>query len=386
MSPLIEITDPQVVKMEIVEYIGSAIEDARVLASSITDDASLEQAMTLGALIKQKIAWLKERRKAIYEPLRTATENVRLEYDTPLKMGEQLEKTLVAAVISYRQKKRDEEIRARLAAEAEAKRQKEEADQKEREAQAERDRIIRERAIEDQRKRDAAEAEATRVKEVEEAEKREIIAKAKRDADERARQLKEEEDRRLATAKEAEDVGLTERSEQILDKQQPVAPIPAPLPTPGEIAAKLEQERTAREAAAAEEKRKADDKAAEEKRRADDAERLRKMDEEVAIAKASAAEAEAAAAQQVTVSRPDDRMQSSVRYAYDVPNEEEFRVLCKAIGEKRAPVEYGGYNPEKPSDFRGTAELQKDVTRLKDQFPRGIGIRVFPLESGSFKA
>ncbi len=387
MSPVTEITDPQVVKAEVVEYIGSAIEDARTIAANITDDVSLEKAKTLGSLIKEKISWLKARRKAVYEPLRSATETVRMEYDTPLKLGEALERTLAASVITYMQKKRDEETRARLALEAEAKRQAEEAARKEREAQAERDRIIRERELEEQRKRDAAEAELKRIKEADEANRRAIAAKAQAEADARAEQIRLEESRRLATAQEAHDVGLTERSETILDKQMPVAPLPAPLPSAAEIAAKAQAEADARAAVAAEEKRKADEKAAEEKKRAEDAERLRIMDEDAARARAVAAEAEAIASQQIVVNRPDDRMRTNVSWKYDVPNLAEFKKLCKAIAEGRAPAEYAGFDPEQPQKFRGCAVLQKDVTRLKDQFAGAdIGIRTWPEESGSFKA
>lgn len=385
MSPT-EIMDPSIVKAEVVEYLGSVLEDARALSLKIVDDASCEEAIAMGAAVKERINWLKTRRKKVYIPLKEATEGVRLEYDTPIKLGESLEDTLDAGVITYKQKKRDDETRARLALEAEAKRQKEEAARKEREVQAERDRIVRERELEEQKKRDAAEAEERRRQEAEREDQRQIVAKAKAEADERARQLREEEDRRLASAKEAHDVGLAERSETILDKQMPVAPLPAPLPSPAEIEAKAKAERELREAVAERDRILAEEKAAQDKRRADDAERLRKMDEEAAIAKAKAAEAEAIASQQITVTRPDDRHQTSVRWRYDVPTEAEFRVLCLAIGEGRAPVEYGGYNPDKPQDFRGTADLQKDVTRLKDNFPRGIGIRVFPEESGHFKA
>lgn len=387
MSPTeMTIMDPTVVKAEVVEYLGSAIEDARVIAASITDDASCERATILGATIKEKIAWLKGRRKAVYEPLKAATENVRLEYDTPLKLGEQLEKTLVAGVITYKQKKRDEETRARLALEAKAKQEREEAARKEREAAAERDRIIRERELEEQRKRDAIAAEEKRKRDAEEAEKREIAAKAQREADARAAQLKAEEDARIKTAQEAHDVGLSERSESIIDKQMPVAPLPAPLPSAAEIHAKAEKDRADREAAAAEEKRKADEKIAEDAKRAEETERLRKMDDDAAVARAKAAEAEAAASQQVTVSRPDDRMRTSVSWKWDVSGAEEFKKLCRAIGEGRAPVEYGGFDPANPQKFRAAA-ITKDVTRLKDQFAGAdIGIRTWPEESGSFKA
>ncbi len=386
MSPTTEIIDPSVVKTEVVEYLGSAIEDARTLAASITDDVSLEQATTLGALIKQKIAWLKERRKAVYEPLKTATENVRLEYDTPLKLGEALEKTLVAAVITYKQKKRDEETRARLALEAEAKRQKEEAARKEREAQAERERVVREREAREQKERDERLAEEKRKADAVLAEKRAAEEKAQKEADARAKQLQEEEDRRLATAQEAHNVGLAERSEQVLDKQMPVAPLPAPLPTVSELAAKAAQEKADQRAAAEEAKRKEQAKLDEEKKREDEAALLKKLDEEAARAKAEAAESEAAASQKMTVSRPDERMRTSVSWKWDVANADDFRKLCLAIGQNRAPVEYGGFDPEQPQKFRAAA-ITKDVTRLKDQFAGAdIGIRAWPEESGSFKA
>lgn len=387
MSPVTEITDPQLVKAEVVEYLGNVLEDARVLSVTITDDVTLEKAITLGAMIKEKIAYLKNRRKVVYEPLRAATEGVRLEYDNPLKLGDQMERSLSAAVITYKQKKKDEETRARLALEAEAKRVREEAERKEREAQAERERIIREREAREQRERDERVAEEKRKADAEAKVKAEAAAKVQAEADERARQLREEEDRRVATAAEAENVGLTERSETIIDTQQAVAPLPSPLPSSAELAAKAEQDRQAREALAAEEKRKAEAKAAEDKKREEEAAHLRKLDEETAIAKANAAESEAAASQQITVTRPDDRLRTSVRWRYDIPNEASFRKLCLAIGEGRAPVEYGGFDPLEPQKFRGCPVLQRDVTRLKDQFEGdAIGIRTFPEESGSFKA
>lgn len=380
------IADPQVVKAEIVENIGSSIEDARILSVSITDDATCAKAIDLGAKIKTGIKWLKERRKAVYEPLKEATEGVRLEYDNPLKTADQIEKSLAAAVISYRQKKRDEENRARLALEAEAARQKEEAARKEREAAAERERIIKAREADEQRKRDQVAAEERRKQEAIAEEKRQADAKAKKEADERDRQIKEEEDRRLATAQEAENVGLAERSEQILETQKPVAPLPAPLPSSAEIAAKAASDKAAAESAAAEEKRKADEKAAEDKKRTEEAEKLMKMDEEAAIAKSQAAEAEAVASQQVTFARPDERMRTSVSWKYDVPNIEALKKLCLAIAQGRAPVEYIGFDPEQPQKFRAAA-IQKDVTRMKEQFQgAAIGIRTWPEESGSFKA
>lgn len=385
MTPT-EILDPQVVKAEVVEYLGSVIEDARALAVTITTDEACAQAVDLGTQVKERIKWLKGRRVAVYEPLRQATENVRLEYDTPLKLGEQIEKTLAAAVITYKQKKRAEEERLRLAAEAEARRQREEAARKEREAAAERDRIIRERELEEARKRQDALDEERRKKEAEEAERRAAEAKAKAEADARAAQLKAEEEARLRNAQEAHDRGLSERSEQILEEQKPVAPLPAPLPTAAELAAKAAEDQARRDEEAARARAETERKAAEEKKRQEEAERLRKMDEEAALAKARADEADAIAASQVTVVRPEERMRTSVGWKWDVPDAAAFKKLCRAIADGRAPVEYGGFDPEQPQKFRAAA-ITKDVTRMKEQFQgEGIGIRTWPEEGGTFKA
>lgn len=385
MSPTTEIMDPQIVKAEVVEYIGSVIDEAQAVALSIKDDATCEQAVALGSAVKEKLIWLTAKRKEVYEPLYKATERVRAEYDDPLKLGKTIEKTLAAAVIDYKLKKKREEERIRLAAEAEAKRQREEAARKEHEAQEERERIIREREQLEQRKRDEAAAEERRRKEAEESARREAAAKAQAEADERARLMREEQDARLRNATEAHDVGLAERSETILDKQTSIAPVPAPLPTAAEREALAEKDRQARAAAAAEEQRKADEKAAEEKRRADDAERLRKMDEEAAQAKARAAEAEAAASSQVTVARPEDRMTTSSRYKWDMPDEASFRKLVRAVAEGRAPIEYLDFDPLHPEKFRASA-VTKDLLRLKGDFNGdALGIRVWVEEGGTFK-
>lgn len=384
MSPVTEITDPTVVKAEIVSYIGNVIDEAQQVALAIKDDATCERAVALGSAVKEKLVWMTGKRKEVYEPLYKATERVRAEYDDPLKLGKAIEKTLAAAVIDYKLKKRREEERVRLLAEAEAKRQKEEAEAKERAAQAERERIVRERAAEEQRKRDAAEAEERRKQEAAAAEAREAAAKAQREADERARLIREEEEARLRNAQEAHEVGLAERSENILDRKTSIAPVPAPLPSAAEREAIAEKTRAELEAQQAEAKRKADEKEAEEQRRAADAERLRLMDEEAAQAKAKAAEAEAAAASQVTVSRPEERMNTSSRYKWDVADEASFRKLVRSVAEGRAPIEYLDFDPTRPDKFRASA-ITKDVTRLKADFNgEAIGIRVWAEEGGSF--
>ena len=87
------------------------------------------------------------------------------------------------------------------------------------------------------------------------------------------------------------------------------------------------------------------------------------------------------------MTRPDDRMRTNVSWKYDVPDLASLKKLCRAVAEGRAPAEYVGFDPEQPQKFRGTAALQRDVTRMKDQFAgNDIGIRTWPEESGSFKA
>lgn len=387
MSPHeMTITDPQIVKAEVVEYIGNVIDEAQQVALAVTDDTSCDRAINLGAAVKAKISWLKTKRKEIYEPLMRATEAVRDEYDRPLKLGAQIEKTLAAAVVDFRLKKRREEERLRLAAEAEARRQKEEADRKEREAAAERERIIKERQMrEDAERHAAAEAERQRVAK-EAAERKAAADKAQKEADERAAKLREEEEARLKNAQEAHDVGLADRSEAILQTQTPIAPMPAPLPTTAERDAQAVAAKKAEDDRLEQERKAAEAKATEEKLRQEEVERLRKMDEDAALAKQKAAEAEAVASQQITVARPDERTRSSVRWLYEIPNTEEFLKLALAVAERRAPPEYLGWDPERPEKFRASA-IGKDVTRLKDQFSgEGIGIRTWPEEGMTFKA
>ena len=109
------------------------------------------------------------------------------------------------------------------------------------------------------------------------------------------------------------------------------------------------------------------------------------MDEDAAVAKAKTVELEAIAAQQITVSRPEDRMNSSARYVWDIAAEASFRKLVLAVAQGRAPIEYLDFDPAHPEKFRASA-VTKDVTRLKEEFNgEAIGIRVWKEERGSFK-
>ncbi len=381
-APELRIADPRVVKAEIVEYIGGVIDEAQKIALAVRDDESANLAADLGVAIKSKLIWLKEKRKAVYEPLFRAAEGVRLEYDDPIKLGTSLEKTLSAAVIKYRLDKKREEERLRLAAEAESRRIREEAARKEREAEAERLRVIREQE-ERERKRlaDIAAEERRKKAEAVAAEQAER-ARIQKEQDERAKRIKEEEDARLRQAAEAQEVGMPEKVDSILDRQTPIAAIAGAPPA----ADRGEAERSRQEREAAEESSRRIAALEEQKLRDAEAAGVRKLQEDADKAKADAEAAEAAAASQVSVTRPDDRMRTSVLWKYQIASPEDFKKLCKAIGEGRAPVEYGGYDPEAPEKFRAT-QIGKDLTKLKGEFNGSvIGITTWPEESGGFKA
>lgn len=391
MSPT-EIIDAEQVKGEIVAYLGDTLDLAQAAALAVKDDASAERATDIGVQIKNRLAWLKVKRSEVYEPLYQATERVRREYDDPIKFGTQLEKTLSAAVIKYRQDKRREEERLRLAAEADARRVREEAERKAREAEAERQRVIQEQEARERRRREEEAAEARRKAAEKKARQDAERARLQKEQDERAQRIKEEEDARLAKAQEAQNVGLPERVETILETPAPIAPIAAPLPSKAEREA---EERRKQEAAAAEAKAEQErqTRAAEEDRlRLEEQERVRRLKEDADRAKAEADLAEASAAAQASFTRVDDRMRTNTKAQYQVQSAVDFRRLCKAVAEGRAPIEFLGYDPLAPEKFRASA-IGKEATKIKNlpdfEAKRAemaaIGITVWLEEQGGFK-
>ena len=62
MSPT-EIVDAEVVKNEVVAYLGNSFDLARDLALAVKDDASANQASVLGVAIKTRLVWLKKKRR-----------------------------------------------------------------------------------------------------------------------------------------------------------------------------------------------------------------------------------------------------------------------------------------------------------------------------------
>lgn len=388
-----EIADVVEIKAEIVAYMGNVIDEAQQIALAVKDDASAEQATSLGVAIKSKIAWLKAKREEVYVPLMKATERVRNEYDEPLKLGAKLEATLSAAIIKYRLDKKREEERLRLAAEAEARKVREEAARKEREAEAERQRVLREQEERERQRRAEADAEERRKlaekKAAEDAER----ARMQKEQEERARLIREEEDARLSKAQEAHDVGLPERVETIMETPTAIAPVAKPLPTSEAVAAEAERKRKEdEEAAEAERKRKAAWEE-EQKKREEEAAHVRQLQEDAARTKADAEMAEASAGAIASVSQVDDRMRTNVSAKYQVVDVPSFRKLALAVAEGRAPVEFLGYDPEAPEKFRAAA-VGKHATKIKNlpDFSTkqaellAIGITCWLEEGGGFKA
>lgn len=393
MSSTKEIVEASVVKAEIVEYMGNVIEQAQTLALAVKDDESANQAAEVGVAIKSRLVWLKKKREEIYEPLYQATEAVRNEYDNPIKLGVQIEKTLAAAVNKYRLDKRREEERLRLEAEAEARRVREEAARKEREAQAERERIIKEQQEREQKRREELAAEERRVKAEAKAREDAERARVQREQDERARLMKEEEDARLAKAQEAHAVGMADRVESILEKPGAIAPVAKALPTKAVLEEQAELKRKEDAAAAAAEKNREDAAVKEQKLREEEGARMKELQEAADRAKADADLAEASAAAQATVTKADTRMRTNVKAMYEIADEASFRKVVKAVAENRAPIEFLGFDPEHPEKFRASA-IGKHATKIKadPDFAAkqaelaAIGIRVWLEETGTFKA
>lgn len=393
MSPATEIVDASLVKTEIVAYLGNVLTQAEEMALAVKDDASANEATSLGVAVKNRVKWLKDKREEVYEPLYKATERVRAEFDTPIKIGTDIDKRLSAAVIKYRLDKKREEERLRLAAEADARRIRDEAERKRKEVEAERQRIIREQEAREQKRRDDEAAEERRKLAEIEATKKAEQERLKKEQDERARLMKEEEDARLKKAQEAHDVGLSERVENILERPTAIAPVPAPLPTTAEMQAEAERKRKQAEADAEAERKRQEAAAEEERKCQEETAHMAKLQEDAERAKADADSAESMAAAHVTVGREDDRLRTSGSWQYAIDDEASFRKLLKAVVENRAPVEWAGFDPEQPKKFRAT-KIGKYVVKLKnDPDASGkqaelaaIGIRAWLQESGGFKA
>jgi hypothetical protein len=372
---------------------GNVLTQAQEMALAVKDDASAEQATDMGVAIKTRLLWLKGKRKEVYEPLYQATERVRNEYDNPIKLGTQLEKTLIAAVIRYKLDKKREEDRLRLQAEADARRIREEAERKQREAEAERRRVQKEQEDREQKRRDEAAAQA-RAKQAEiEAKRKAEQARFQAEQDERERLRRQEEDERLKKAQEAHDVGLGDRSDAILEQPTAIAPIAQPLPTAAQIQAQKEQQ--AKEKAESEEleRQRQAAKAEEDRRREEDAARVRNLQEDAEKAQAEADAAESAAAAQITVGSVDNRMRTSGRWQYAIDSEADFRKLLKAVHENRVPIRWLGFDPQAPEKFR-EPEIGRYVTKFRNDPEASakqaelaaIGIRTWLQEDGGFVA
>ena len=391
MSPT-EVIDAEVVKNEVVAYLGNVFDLARNLALAVKDDASANQAAELGTAVKARILWLRNKRKEVYEPLYQATERVRNEYDDPIKMGTALEKTLGAAIIKYQQAKKREEDRLRMEAEAEARRQREEADRKAREAEAERQRIIREQEERERKRREEEAAEQRRVAAEKKAREDAERAQLQREQDERAARMKKEEDDRIAAAQQAQTVGLPERVDAILETPRPIAPI-ANLPSKAELDAEAARKFSEKQAQDAAESKRQQQAAEEQRLREEEQARMKKLKEDADRAAAEASQAEANAAAQATVTQAEERMRTSVTARYEIADRESFLKLTKAVSEGRAPIDWLGFDCEHPEKFRAPA-IGRHATKIKNlpdfaakqAEAAAVGVRIWLEEGGTFKA
>lgn len=381
-----EVVDLDTIRLTIGPSIDKELARAQRFKISIVDDESCALAIDAAEKLRDNITdVLNTLRETYYiEKFYRPGEEARELFDPRLKLAKGLMKDLMTATSEYKLKKEREARLARERAEAEARRQREEAERKQREAE------------EAERKaKEAAEAEKRRKEEAEAAEKRRIQAeqeakeKAERDAREAAaretaRKLKEEENARLAHATEAEKVGNTDKIEKILDTATPIAPVmAAPQAMPDAETQRIEQELARKRAEEkAEEERKAAAEA-EERRKAAEAEAARKREEaDKALAAAKAANA-AAAITSAVVSRPDPRTVSVTRWKWDLDSDgtregdiAAFKLIVKGVAEGILPVEYLGFDPDKPTNFR-PAKINADVQEYKDRYACP-GIKAYP--------
>lgn len=392
--PKPEVIDPDVIKGDIGPAIDKFLDqvDAAKYAVSIKDEASRDQAVGVVKRLKEECAEpLENWREQFYVPVYRKAEETRELFDPRIKRAKAFIKTIMGYVADYNLKKEREEKLARERAEAEARRLQEEADRKRREAEeAER------------RRKEAEEAERRRQQEAKAAEERRLVAekeaqeRAEREAREAAaaetaRKLKEEEEARLQHAQVADEQGAgAGKVDTILESQTPIAPVLAKPEQARDLEQmRLEQEQAAR---AAEEKvqqeRKAAEEAEQQRRAAEEAARQAKDEADRAEAAARAA---AAAAVTTSVQKEDSLTTAVTTWKWDLDSDgteagdkAAVMELLKAIVAGHVPIEFMGFDPKRPQDFRPAA-VTKAVTDSKDVF-RCPGIRAYPQRDERLKS
>ncbi len=383
-----EVVDFTVIQASLIPSITKIVDRADTVvakvAADVKDEASIAVAVREAEFLRDNGKDLLEKWREQYymEEFYRPGELRRQMFDNPLKRINAHVKTLMNAVADCKERLKREAQLARERAEAEARRQREEAERKMREAEeAER------------RAKAAAEEERKRKEEAEAAEKRRLQAeedarlRREREAREAAaaetmRKIREEEEARLRHAEVAEEVGNGAKVGTILETQKPISAVLGKVEQAPDLeAARLEQENAKRLADERARKDAEEAAAAHARRREAEAEAFRKKQEAAQAAQeAAAAQAAAAAVPEKII---DTGTTSVERKKWDLDSDgteagdaAAVKAILKGILEGVYPIEYCGYNPKRPQDWR-PSQIQTDIANKDKRFLGGPGIRVY---------
>lgn len=389
-----EVVDLEIIRRDLGPSIDKELDRAARIQINIKDDETLALAVDAGEKLRDNIIdTLQGLRVTWYERLfYHPGEKARDLFDPRLKRAKGLLKDTMAAISDYKIKKEREARLAREKAEAEARRVQEEADRKQKEAEEAEARA--KQAIEDEKRRikEAEEAEARRIQAEKDAEERRQREAREAAAKETARKIKEEEDARLAHAQEAKDQGNDNKVDSIIENATPISPtMAAPQQAPDQETLRIERDLAQKRAdEKAETERQAQAEAKRKQEAAADAAAKARAEADRAAAAAATAAAMAAATSAV-VTRPDPRTTSVTRWKWDLDSDgtiegdrKAIMTLLREIVEGRAPLEYSGFDINKPTDFRPTA-VNQDVQKLKDRFACP-GLKAYPEQNEQLRA
>ena len=402
-TEIARIVVPEVVNFEVIRsslapgvdlVIARANKIVAKIAAGIKDDETM-------ALAVQEAEHLRDNGEDLFKEWREEYymdvwyrpgEQVREVFDSRLKPIAALKKALLGHVADYKARKERAAKIDRERAEAEARRQQEAAEKAQREAEEAERRANQAAEDEKRRQEEAAVVEVRRVqaeKEARERREREVREAA---AAETTRKLKEEEDARLKHAEVAHEEGNGEaKVDVILESATPISPVLGKAEQARDLeAVRLEQEQARKIADAKAEQERQAAAEAEHKRKEAEADAFRKREAaDQAVAAATAATAAAAAAANATKAQ-DTGTTGTVRWRWDLASDgsemgdiSAIMAIIKAVLEGLAPIEYIGYNPKRPQDFRPSL-IGEDVTNKKDRFACP-GIRAYPQQDEQLK-
>lgn len=392
LAPIVvpEHVDFEVIRATIAPSVDKVIARANStvakLAAGIKDDETMALAVAEAENLRDngEDLFKKWREEYYMEEWYRPGEERREFFDSRLKPIAALKKALLGHVADFKALKERQARLAREKADAEARRQRDEAERTQREAEAAEQRA--KQAAEDEKKR-KAEAEAAEQRRIQ-AEK-EAKEKAERDAREAAaaetaRKLKEEEEARIKHAEVAHAEGNgAAKVDTILESATPISPVLGKAEQAPDLeAVRLEQEQARKIADEKAERERLASEEAERKRKEAEAEAFRKREEADKAAQAAAA-ASAAAAAAADVKKDDTGTTGTVRWRWDLESDgtemgdiKAVMLILREIIEGRKPLEYIGYNPKRPQDFRPPL-IGEEVTDKKDRFVCP-GIRAYP--------